>query len=442
MKSQCFRSISLQLSFVGTCLLLNSGWVFADSQVLTLDEAVRLASENSPEVQQSKALHDEFSGRKQESLSGFLPTVFANGYHFTNVKYENFTLNNSVTVPVVVPETSLKFTATLPVFDGLRNVNQFRAASTQEESAANEYEWRKFSVNQEVKRAYYRALAAQLLSEVASQNIKTLEDHVTHVEARKKGGVATRYDTLRVEVQLDEARSQKILADDNVILERKRLSRIMGLPNDARPLSGQMPEPTELKSLSDLTVDQAVENRRDLIALQKGEESADLASTARHTWWAPSIGAFTDYEFYNNSNYSLSDSTGYHNAYDVGISLKWNFFDGGASIAQARQASARLAQSHAASEIEAQKLPENLETWKRRYVYGVSLYKTATSDIRKSEESVRQAQEGFKQGVRTVSEQLDAQLDLFRSRASQVNAQLTAVEALINLELTVGRTLD
>jgi outer membrane protein TolC len=427
------------------CFLSASGVAFAQGEGLTLDRAVRDALDRSPEIQYSRASEEVASAKKQESLSGFLPTLSASAYHLTNVKYQSFSVvglgPGPLAVPVVVPQTSLKFTATLPIFDGLRNLNEYKAASALQESAMNENEWREFTIDQEVRRAYYRALAAQKLAEVAAQNIKTLEDHATHVEARKKGGVATQYDVLRVEVQLDEAKSQKLLADDNVILERKRLARVMGLPDDQRELTGELPTPTELKAIEELTVENAVNDRKDILALRQTEQSTDLAKAAQHFWWVPSFGAFTDYEIYNNSNFSLSDSSAFHNAYDVGLSLHWNLFDGGASIAKAREASAKLRQSHASVELETQKLPENLETWKRRYAYGSALYRTATSDIRKSEESVRQAQEGFKQGVRAVSEQLDAQLDLFRSRASQVNAQLTAAEALINLELTVGRKI-
>jgi outer membrane protein TolC len=51
------------------------------------------------------------------------------------------------------------------------------------------------------------------------------------------------------------------------------------------------------------------------------------------------------------------------------------------------------------------------------------------------------AQEGRRAGVRTSTELLDAESDLFRSRAGLITAQMGAIEALVNLELVSGQKL-
>jgi outer membrane protein TolC len=413
---------------------------------LLIDQAVSESLERSPDIRLSRAQEDESSGRKNESLSGFLPSLGATGYHLTNEKYESFSTDvvpgQSVTIPLVTPITSLKFSLLLPIFDGLRNVNSFRSSSHAQEAAERDTQWKEFEVEQNVRDAFYRALAAVQLAEVATENIRTLEDHYAHVQARQKGGVATGYDVLRVEVQLDQARSQKIQDDDSVILERKRLARIMGNPDDNRPIAGELPVPLEAPKLAQISADSALQDRKDIESLRLQEKSNDLADTAAKSWLVPTVGLMADYEVYNNTNDQLTNADPYHNDYDVGFYIRWNLFDGGASLGRAQQSSARLKQASARLDMETQHLPENLETWKRRYNYSVSLYATAVSDIKKSQESVREAQEGFRQGVRTVSEQLDAQLDLFRSRANKVTSQLTAADALIQLELTIGRKLS
>ena len=53
----------------------------------------------------------------------------------------------------------------------------------------------------------------------------------------------------------------------------------------------------------------------------------------------------------------------------------------GSSIARSRQSSARLKQASARVEMETG-VTRKLDTWKRRYNYGVSLYATAVSDIK------------------------------------------------------------
>jgi outer membrane protein TolC len=77
----------------------------------------------------------------------------------------------------------------------------------------------------------------------------------------------------------------------------------------------------------------------------------------------------------------------------------------------------------------------------RKFTYFCSVFKSRQSDVQKSEESVRLAREGRKVGARTNTDLLDAEADLYRSQAGAVTAQLGAIEALINLELSTGQAL-
>jgi outer membrane protein TolC len=82
-----------------------------------------------------------------------------------------------------------------------------------------------------------------------------------------------------------------------------------------------------------------------------------------------------------------------------------------------------------------------VEFWKRRYLNSSVLYSAKLRSVEASKESVRIYQNGLKAGTRTNSDLLDAELDLDRSEAGVVKAQLDAIEALLNLELAIGRRL-
>ena len=61
--------------------------------------------------------------------------------------------------------------------------------------------------------------------------------------------------------------------------------------------------------------------------------------------------------------------------------------------------------------------------------------------MQKATESLRLVKEGRRVGARTNTEFLDTETELFRAQAGQVNSQIGAVEALINLELATGQKL-
>lgn len=413
------------------------------SEGLSLSEAQDIALHNSPVIQMSGGRKDEFEGKKIATYASFLPSVKASGYKYFDQKFQTLStnLNGVPTVFAFVQPYSLgRVSFDLPIFSGFRGLNDYKSASMMENSASRSHDWDTFVLQRSIREGFYRALAAKELAIVAAENVKTLEDHLNHVQARKRGGLTTNYDVLRVEVQLDEATTQKMEADDRVLLAREELSRLMGTPDDNRELVGSLPEPSRQVDVSKLSVQDL--DRKDLEAVKLASESARFSKNSQSLWMIPEIGFMANYDWYNNSNYSWQRADQYKNAYGVGLYLNWNLFDGGQSIGKAKESVARLVQAEARTRLEEQKIPIALENFKRRYRYGVALYNTAISDIKKSEESVRQAIEGTKQGIRTVSEQLDSQLDLFRSKATKVNAQLLTAEALINLELTTGKDLS
>jgi outer membrane protein TolC len=67
-----------------------------------------------------------------------------------------------------------------------------------------------------------------------------------------------------------------------------------------------------------------------------------------------------------------------------------------------------------------------------------SLYEARLTDIDKAKESVRLATLGFKAGTRTTTDVLDAELEVFKATSGMVQAQVDALEALINLEIALG----
>jgi outer membrane protein TolC len=424
-------------------LLLFANLAHAEPQVLNLNKAVDEGMIHSPVVQKAKAAAEEADWHRVENLSGFLPTLTAQGQHLFNVKYQvlDVSLNGAPTVPFpqVIPGSSGTLTATLPLFDGFANIENYQAARQMAHAAQHDFEWTSFRVSQDIRLKYLQALAAEKLAIVSEQNIKTLEDHLSKTKALRRSGVSTQFDILRVEVQLSDANAENIQSQDNVVLARRNLAEALGADSEARSLGGDLPVPrmglVEKIGLPEISA------RPDLTAVAERERAASEISSAASTYWIPRVSLFGQYIYYNNRDNSLTGNDQYRDAYETGINLTWNLFDGMSSIAKAREAVYREEQAERTTRMAQLHVPTDLELWKRRYNYSTVLYQSKITAVEKAQESVRLAQEGYRAGVRTSSEVLDAELDLFRARAGVVSSQMGASEALINLELAVGRKI-
>ncbi len=413
------------------------------AETLSLSDSLNLANGSSPQVKRAEAAKDEASWKKVEAYSQFLPRVTVGGTHLLDNKFMveqiAFAPNTPPTsIELIQPYTIWSARAEWLIFDGLANFDRYSSMSYGATAAEKEADWAKFQVTQETKLKFYRALAAVELEKVANQNVKTLEDHLDRAKAFRKSGAGTNFDVLRVEVQLNEAQSEKLNSEDNTILARQNLLVGLGVEDAGQTLTGTLPVPNA-QQVASLNKPAKIE-RLDYQALTDRELSAHKAWLAAYKHWVPKFSVFGQADYYNNISKGLTDQD-FNNAYSVGVNMTWNVFDGFASSAQSAQADARQVQARESTRQAKLKDSYDFDFWKRRYLYSAALYKAKTVDVEKAQESVRLATQSFKAGTRTSSEVLDAELDLFRARAGLVNAQVSAAEALISLELSLGKEL-
>jgi outer membrane protein TolC len=422
-------------------VLLALAGMSAQGKSLTLSEAVQSGLSNSPKVQKAKAAADEAHWKKVETYNGFLPNVSVSANHLFSKQYQFVDVNlggGTQSIPQVIPSNSWSLNASLPLFEGFSSWNRTSAASLGEDAAQNELDWTRFQLEHEVQIRYFQALAAQKLKAVSEQNQTTLAEHLSQARALKKGGAATSYDVLRVEVQMNEAQSEVLKTEDDAFLARQRLAQTLGIDESIDQLVGDLPQPQidKIQKLQKADLSQ----RKDLVALEQKAESTDKLENAAKAFWVPRVALNGSWISYNNRNDDIYDHDAYRWAYTIGLTLNWSIFDIGA-IARSQQAVAQRVQVEKSTVQAKQQSVVDFEFWKRRCLYSANLYKAKLSDVEKAQESVRLAKESYRAGARTSSDVLDSELELFRARAGVVNSQMNYAESLMNLELALGHSL-
>lgn len=431
------------MKFLVVLLCLYSG--LASAQGLTLSQAISEAKDNSPELHQAKAKAERLSWAKFDALSTYLPHISAGYDHYFESHYMRQSVvfgGSAVDFPAAYPQDTLNISAEITLFDGLGGIQRFRSARLNAEAADLDLKHASSKLEQAVRNAYYQALASQKLSEVAEQNVKTLENHLSRAKITQRAGYGTSFDVMRIEATLEEARAEKEAAENNVHITRDALSELLGRRDtDERPLKGELPVFNANDIPKDIAIE--IENRDDVQAQFKRDSAAEKQAMAAHAFWFPSLSVFADEQYYKFGNFdpAILQNDHYQHDWAVGLRLKWNLFDGGHSYAQQREAVAAADEARAETAKTLARLPREIDTWRRKFNYSVSLYKARLRAVAQFQESVRLAGIGLKAGTRTHTEMLDAELDLFRARGGLVRAQADAIEALGKLELASGRTL-
>jgi outer membrane protein TolC len=413
------------------------------AQALTIDKAISAASESSQELKVLRLENDSASWSVTKARSGYLPKLELEGRHLFSERFEELEVPfgaETFVMPAIQPYSALGVTASYNLFNGFRTTHELAAAHAEKESADYRLKRAQDKKRIEIESLFYKALASQILVQVADQNIESLQSHLNDINLRVKSGVSTRYDSLRVEVQLEDAKTEKMAAENAVVIARAKLFEAIGIPDDGNPLEGKIP--TDFTRVDLKKLEMKTEDRTDRKALLAHNESLENMSKAAQSHWMPSVSLYGSYEWYNNINHYISEEDNrFKSAYQVGLKFNWNLFDGGADYAAQKQAAI-------ANEIGSANLTKfdqnralEFEEIKRRFEYNVATYNAKLSSIKKAEEAVRLARGGMRAGTRTNTEILDAVVDLNRARASAIKSQIDSIEALGQLELSVGHTL-
>lgn len=425
-------------SFVFTLL----GFSRVNAEVLRLDEAVQEALANSPKLQKTKSLHSEAEWKKIESYSGFLPTLSVNVSYLFDKRFVLFDANLGgppLSIPQVVPTTNYFLTAQWSLFDGFASANRYRSTEALEQATATDYEWMRFQLEREVVHLFYQAVAAKELKIVAEQNLNVLETHLKNVRLFRKAGSSTNFDVLRVEVQLSEAQTELMNASDNVEISRARLSEVLGRDVDVEDVDGILPK-LKANLVADITAAK-MDERGDLESLQQKVEGLRYQESSMERYWVPRIALMGQYQYYNNRDDRFDDFDKFRDAFQYGVILTWNIFDGMTSISRSKQSIEQRYQTEKTLRQARLKAKRDFEMWKRKFIYYCNVYEARLDNIVKTEESVRLSEEGQRAGARTNTDVLDAEAELYRAKAGALNAQVGAIEAVINLEVSVGKKI-
>ena len=361
---------------------------------------------------------------------------------FFEKKYQvlDLTFNGNPTqIPQIFPTSSATVEAKWLLFDGLNNVSNYRGAQSIKKASESNYAWTHFQLDHDVKLAYLKLVAAKKLEDVAEQNLKTLQNHRDQIKNLRSGGLATNYDILRVESQLSEADADLLQARDNTVINQERLGQVLGLNEPADASDSQLDEPNP-DSVKNLSFNRDSNKRLDLDALEEQVNASDFADSANSRYWIPKLGLDAQYIKYNNISDPLTDWDRYRSAWSVGFVMSWDIFNP-REFVQSKQETYRAIQLQKSLVQANLQAPVDFAFWKRRYVYSATLYRAKKLDQERATETVRLSQAGFKAGVRTTTDVLDSELDLFRARAGIVNAQMNCIEAKLKLELALGENL-
>jgi outer membrane protein TolC len=286
--------------------------------------------------------------------------------------------------------------------------------------------------------AFLSAKRAEELRQVAGESLSTAKDHRRVAGDQYDFGVVAKNDVLAADVQVANAESALIIAENQVELSRSRLALRMGYPGDRSiaPAPGSFPVPPEGTPPLSESLGAALAKRNELRAQGASIREGEAAVAASRTEFTP--------RFFGQGGYSYetNEFNPHKSVFSVLLGGKVNLFSGFADEASLRQA--RLAvdrrkealsrlQDEIALEVKAAHLYV-AEAEKRKAVAEVA--------VARAEENLRIQNDRYKEGLSISTEVLDAQTLLTRAKVDRQNSVYDLHEARYRLLAARGELLD
>ena len=423
------------------------------ARTVTLEEAVRAAEAQKPEVRVAQANAAVGVARTVQARAPALPQIKV------EAEYDRTTGNRRQSSGRdTLVSNSWNFydwfegqvTGTQLIWDFGKTLNSWRAAEMRAVALADTERATRLEAVGTVRAAFFRARAAKALIGVARQTLANQERHLAQITGFVQAGTRPEIDLAQSRATSANARVGTIRTENDFTAARAELNQAMGVAGDTDydvADDGFPPVPGETGPLGAL-IDEAIRARPDLAALDHRVRAQELAARAvRGNYW-PSlnlIGAARDEGQSLEQTRRLEGFTVITNggmAWNVwgGVQLSWPLFQGLLTRGQVREADAEVA----AARAERDGLVNQVWVAVQQAVASVRSAQEAlvASDqaLAAARERLRLADGRYTAGVGSIIELSDAELGSTTAGAQRVAAEYALATARAALVLALGRT--
>ena len=279
--------------------------------------------------------------------------------------------------------------------------------------------------------AYYQAVKAKELGEVA-RSYKTLLDELKkNVEGAFRHGMSTRNDIMKVQVKQNEAELSIQKADNGYQLAKMNLCHIIGLPLNSEVEVGQ----TDMSANASIPMDMGV--RPEHAILDNKTELARQQVKLTKSDYLPNVAVGATYSYANGGELAGKKLIDNGSA-SVGVVVKMplDFFGGGANKVRSAKAAYQIAQ------MEQQDLDEQMQL---EWAQCKNLFDEAQTEVRLCQTALEQAAENmrlskqqYEVGFEPLSDYLETQASWQQCSANLVNARCQMQLAQVRLLKAAG----
>ena len=421
----------------------------APARTLTLDDALRLALEQNPDLVRQRLLALSSEQDRIVARAAILPRLDFNaslsrtrsespgGQHLIQgvvvTTPEQFDISNNYGVGLQVRQL---------VFDGGKWWNNLDAADLGLQSARAQVDEQRLQLGFLVEQRFYELVRTQRQLRVLGDAAARSRDQADFVQKLFDGGRATQADVYQARVNRDNDEIQRLGQESRVELARADLALAIGA-DPGEPLAVAEPprlmdDPAQPPPAGE-AVQRALANRPSLRAAELATEANRKQARAAHGDYWPIVSVAGTF---NRGTRELGQFTdlnpGHSSQLSGSVNLNWNLFGGYVTDANVRKAEVQIALSENDLRTGRRNVAADVEKAVAQLAAARAQARVASQTLVTAQEGLRLARTRQQVGVGTQLEVRDAELKLTQSELTQVGALVDGREAEAALRRAQG----
>ncbi len=482
-----FTVISVILSAALQGMSQEPGPVVAEGSTLTLAQCRDLALGNNKNLRRGAEELRAAGYQKKEAFAAYLPSIdFAGGYMYNQKElsmfdsdqllpvktfnlekqgYEFNVVKNPMTgepikvgdqfVPEQVaylPKEALTYdihnvffgavTLTQPIFMGGKIVAMNKITGYAEELAKSRLDYSVTDVIYAVDAAYWQVVSLKAKQQLAESYVNLLDTLSHNVSLMIKEGVATRSDQLTVDVKLNSARVDLTKVNNGLVLSRMALAQVCGLPLDTRfsladEDAPRITTPAVIADDTPIDMQEVYSRRNDLRQLELGVKIYEQKAKVVSSEMMPKLALVGAYSFSNPNLYDGFKNK-FNGQFSVGAMLTIPIWHWGGNYNKYRAAKAQTN----AMRMELDNAKEMIDLQVRQATYkadeALKTRRMTEVNLAKADENLRCADLGFRDGVMTVDNVMEAQTAWLKAHSENIDAAIDVYLCDVYLSKVLG----
>lgn len=420
----------------------------AAAPTLSLADCIDLALKQNPSVLKAKEELRRTHGLIVEARAPALPQLNANGsYRRIERKFiDSFPGSAAGPTPNQLEPWSATVELSQLVYAGGRVRAAWRAAKYSDQIAALDFQRVVAETILNIRSAFYQILLNKALVAVREQSVKLLEEQLQDAQHRFDAGAVPRFNVLRAEVELANAKPPLIRAQNDLRLSREALVKLLAIDSpkqqrqDFTPITftGELTYEHRAWSLDD-ALTKALNHRPEYQQAERQVRLAREGVRVAASGYKPEVKVFGDYGIGDKLFGTQINDT--KNGWTAGASATWALFDGMLTHGQVTQARAKFNEAELDYADERRSVELEVRQAFSAYLQALELIEASKKTVEQGDESLRLSEARFRAGTGTQLDVLSAQTALTDARSNEIQALHDYNVSLATLERVTGLTV-